>query len=487
MSRGEDALLYGFPTLVLIKLAGFHPWVLRLFPLLLTLASMLLLRQLVRRFFGEPAGSLTALFFGLNPSVLYYARYGTLAAATTFSAILAVYAACLLMESSKPSWQKVMFTQAALYLATLSYATARLVVLMLLAIVMAWAAYWLSQRKLRPVAAALAIILMSGGIYAAQQYFGRSDNFLRARGEQYFYFLEHRDYLNEFLGKTIEPGRVLTSDKISLLKILLERRLPELLKVFSLEGKEYPEGGGAGIVGDPPHLGLYHFVFLPFMIAGFLLVWRRGLFLPGLFMLAWMMFFSLVMLLTTRVDLHRMSLLVVPLSVWGGLGLAGFYAMLARTSAMQKWLTTVLLLLVCSLFADNLRILNGPSNKVTLLEDTRDFLKGWHSTIFLAARFDHTAVSWLNLALLQSRWKDPELRSELLPDQFKDAASDEVIQNEGLNPKIMPVIAELAGRGDVVLVPAEQFGIVRAQAERFSLKSQIFRRRNANMLMFSGR
>jgi len=72
---------------------------------------------------------------------------------------------------------------------------------------------------------------------------------------------------------------------------------------------------------DPPRLPLYPQALAVFVLWGVIATLRRPL--AGLhpFLLTWAAAVCLPLLLTTRVDVHRLMMIIIPLSLWAGIGI----------------------------------------------------------------------------------------------------------------------------------------------------------------------
>src|SRR5207237_3675496 len=96
------------------------------------LLSIVAIYFLAGRFFGSVAGAAAAMLLALNASMLFYGRYGSSPAGTVLAVLLAVFCTWRFLESDNPPWWMAGACAAALYVATLQYAPARLTVLILL-------------------------------------------------------------------------------------------------------------------------------------------------------------------------------------------------------------------------------------------------------------------------------------------------------------------------------------------------------------------
>ena len=169
LSAGHTSLFYGAPTYALFHLIGFSTWTLRISAVLATLLSVAVVYAFGRRFFNPPIGAAMALALGLNICVLFYGRYGSSPAGTMLGLLLALYATWAFLDRDQSAWWMGAVCAAALYVATLQYAPARLMVLALLGYIAAHAAYHWRRMGWRRAVGLLTIVgvagALSGGIW----------------------------------------------------------------------------------------------------------------------------------------------------------------------------------------------------------------------------------------------------------------------------------------------------------------------------------
>jgi hypothetical protein len=323
LSAGNTSLFYGAPTYALFHLLGFSTWILRCAAVVATLLSLAVAFVLARRFFGAGVAAALTLLLALNPAVLFYGRYGSSPAGTMLAVLLAVLATWLFLERNRSAWWRALFCAAALYLATVQYSPARIVVLILLGFIpIALACQWRQLGWQRPLGVLL-IAAVAVAVWYLEGWFHREWYFLHARGEQFFMMLQHPDYIDSLFGQQLVPPRFRAqplqfADKAELLVRALMITVPQYLKLVL--PVLAPPAQAAIVSYDPPPLPLYYGPVALFIVWGLMHSLRRWRSWPHLFLLLWMAAGSVPLLLTNRVDSHRTMLLIIPLSFWAAFG-----------------------------------------------------------------------------------------------------------------------------------------------------------------------
>jgi len=143
--------------------------------------------------------------------------------------------------------------------------------------------------------------------------------FFWARGEQIVGIMNNPIRIHHFLGREVEPEDLTLSDRVDLVGRVLERTVPDSITVW-----RYPFSSEVTVVSvvqsDPPRLPLYPPVLAVFVLWGVIAALRRPLAGVHPFLFAWTAAICLPLLLTTRVDVHRLMLTIIPLSLWAALG-----------------------------------------------------------------------------------------------------------------------------------------------------------------------
>jgi len=458
MSSGQKSLLYGAPTYALLKTFGFHPWTLRVFSVLATLLSVVTAYGIGRRFYGARIGVALAVLLALNVSVLFYGRYGTLSAATLLTSLLAIYCTWLFLDHRRPRWWMGPLCAMALYLATLHYATARLLVIVLLAAIpIVLACQWRSMNWKRLLGFILIGVCVLG-VWQMQKHFGAHKRFHEARGEQFLNFLKSPAYFKQFTGRTVQVHQMTRFDKFELLYRVLETTIPQYLWFVSPQR----DLSTRGILGsDPPRIPLYFAPVAPFLLWGLghsLFRWRRWRYaIP----LAWVVLATGPLLLTNRVDAHRIMLFVVPLSMWAafGVGRAAVILKQARVPiALQHGLAAALALIllwnhVTILFWDKPPASRGCEVIAAELEKIP-------GPLVAGLQMDHREVSLVNLALLERTRRDREQTSRLMQPRLLNRINEGPRRGQPVPGPYVSQLQMLLNQSSLILAPSSRFSSV---------------------------
>jgi hypothetical protein len=464
MSSSQDSLLYGAPTYALFHLFGFKVWVLRVVSVLLTLGSITLIYLIGRRFFGPFHGCAMAALLALNEMVLYYGRYGSSSAGTLFGLLLAIYCTWLFLERERSSWWMGPVCGLSLFLATLQYATARMVVLILLGVIgmvtlHKWREFWWR----RAVGTAL-LALVVWGVWSFEKSHKVERHFHSARGEQFLNFMKSRNYLREYLHRDVDPRTLTGFEKFELLYRVLEITIPQYMAFMSPTLKVYPPGERI-LSADPPPLRLYFSPLLPFLVWGGLVsfvrlkswtcAWRCSWRDTSLFL--WIVLLTGPLLLTNRVDAHRIFLFVIPLMMWTAFGFgeaAGMMGRLRVPGAVQYLLgaalaMTVFLNDINSLFFSKIPPTWAPKSFIA------EEIEKVPGPVVLAIQADHRDVSWLNLVLIERERNDPTRKWSLLEEGVLRSLVEG--GNRNLNPQCSRLESVLKDH-TLLFAPARTFG-----------------------------
>jgi len=452
VSRGDHSLLYGAPTYAIFLNAGFGVAQLRIVAALLAVAAVAVAFLLARRF-GSGVATATALALALSPPLLFYGRYGTSLSGTLLGVLLATWACWGFLAAPARQWWRGLVAALALIVATLGYSPGRLVVLALLAVTAAFTVARLRRDGLRRLGglALLAAVLVGFWVYQAQ--WGAAESFVHARGEQIFNMMRQPGYLEEFLHrpKSDEPQRLATW--IDVASTLVAQRAPEFLSVLGA-----PYGRQVRfdkvVLFDPPRLPLLIAPLLPFLLLG-LATSLRGVRRPEhSTLLGWLLLGSLPLLLTTRVDAHRMALLVVPFALWTAFGLVGAVAVLDE-ARIGRWPRHALgvVLVGCAVWLDVVAIFPVDRRSPVLAPAMIAELPGLRGEVVLAAIADRREIGLVDLALLERQRRDPGSRGRLLPDETVRALVDGV----RADPQRIPELVAQVGAGTLLMVPAKAF------------------------------
>jgi 4-amino-4-deoxy-L-arabinose transferase-like glycosyltransferase len=455
MSTGHKSLFYGAPTYALFKIAGFNTWNLRFIAAILALLSVAVAYLLGRRFLSARIGNAFALLLALNSSVLFYGRYGTLASATLLGALLAIYGVWLFLNEEKPRWWMVLLCGLCLYLATLQYATARLLVLILLAMIpLVVAVEWRRFNRHRLIGLIL-LLLCVGGVWWLQAAHDTARFYHRARGEQFFHFLESSYYYKEFTGREINPNLATRKDKFDLLYGVLDRTIPQYWWFLKPTTDHHVRGF---LDSDPPRIPLYFAPWIVFILWGLghslfqLRSWKHALFV------IWVVLATGPLLLTNRVDAHRIMLFVIPFSMWAAMGVAQGAAIMTK-SGVPRWMMHILAgVLIVLMFWNNITLLFYPKPKEP--EDCRYIVKEMNEIegpVQAALKLDHRKVSWINLAMLERTRRDSSRKATLMEDRLLHGLSQSQLRGRNVPRALIYQVESLLPRVSLILAPSGQY------------------------------
>jgi len=456
LSAGHTSLFYGPPTYLLFDWIAATPATLRLASVLATLLSMATLYSFARRQFSVTTAVAATAFFGLNSAVLFYGRYGSSIAGTMLAVLLAFHATWFFLERGRLTFLRAVLCAAALFAATLQYSPGRLAVLFLLGLIPLVLLVEFRRTKWSHWAGALLIAATAGGVWSFEAHNGRQHYFLHGRGENVLGFFRNPDTIPALVGieHGFAKGPLSTDQKMEVVRIVLSKTSAELGKLISPNPN--PRTNGAVVLYDPPPMPLY---FAPAAVLA-LLGMARGLAgwrswkhaAPLLFAAG----YCAVLLFTNRVDPHRGALLLIPFSLWVGLGAeeAGRLGRRLRTPGAVVFAVAVALA-SAAVFSDVLiRYRAGSSDlspSLQALAEEIDVIRGSTSVWF--AR-DHRELSWLALRLLDKSLRHGEPAGNVLPQLL----SDGLRQDKG-GPMGMAVrqATRLARRGTLLLGPRTLF------------------------------
>lgn len=458
LSAGNTSLFYGAPTYALFHLLGFSTWTLRCAAVVATLLSLAVAFVLARRFFGAGVAAALTLLLALNPAVLFYGRYGSSPAGTMLAVLLAVLATWLFLERNRSAWWRALFCAAALYLATVQYSPARIVVLILLAFIpVALAFQWRQLGWQRPLGVLL-IAVAAGAVWHFESSFHRQGYFLQARGEQFFSMVKSADYINTLFGQELAPprfrgGPLSTADEAQLLARALMITVPQYLKLVL--PVLTPQAQAAIVSYDPPPLPLYYGPVALFIVWGLAHSLRRWRSWPHLCLLLWMAAGSVPLLLTNRVDSHRTMLLIIPLSFWAAFGVWEAARLLAeaRVPRVLQHLLALALILTGVYTAVNMIYYPQPPRSPLSQALVRELdtvpgkalvgMDGWHREL-----------GWAYLRMLERTRTTPQRASDLLEESLLHGLRTE----HGQVPEVfVRDLRRVANGATVLLAPANSY------------------------------
>ena len=331
LSEGDYALVYGFPTALLLS-AHSSLFSLRIVSVLSFLASVLLLGLLCKRFSSKTAGVAALIALGMNLVGLIFGRYGSSIAGTLFSVTLALY--CCATCVARPTVARVIAAGLAMFIATLGYAPARLVVLVLaistlLGIITNTGA---SSRRRALLCGLLVLGVVSTWLF--ERRYERTPTYASARQEQFFGLFytglwpdSMQPQWEAFQRERRQPS---LSDYLDFATELLTTwTIPHLLDLTSpfSDAPDYTRA----FTWDPLQKELYEPFLFPFLLLGLVICSRRSSKWFHRVLLGWIAMSTIPILFTNRVDTYRTSMALIPISVYIAIGVAEALAELRRT------------------------------------------------------------------------------------------------------------------------------------------------------------
>ncbi|HEX7667965.1 MAG TPA: hypothetical protein VF395_00170, partial [Polyangiaceae bacterium] len=332
VSTGHDSLLYGVPTYALL-LTGFNPLNLRLVAAIFAILIPFLGWWVGRRFLGEATGAVLAVLLAFNPCLVFYGHYGTSLTATVFCSLAAMGSIWALLLWDGPALLRLLLAAAVLFVTTLHYSPARVLVAFLVAFAPVAALLAVRRRGIRNAAAAGGLLALAAFVWHIEGRFGHNEAFFRASGEQILHFVKNPDYVKRYLSRAVPPETLTFAEKAEFALNLGRDTYPQMLEVIA--PRLVPETHGLLFDADPPPVPLYLASLAPFIAWGLALSFRR---LPSPVSASLAFGFLTLfgaLLMTTRVDSPRTSLFTLFFSIWSALGLVEAWRTL-RTAGVPR-------------------------------------------------------------------------------------------------------------------------------------------------------
>jgi hypothetical protein len=343
----------------------------------------------------------------------------------------------------------------ALYLATLQYATARLLVLILLAMIPAvLVVEWRRFNVKRAIGFAV-ILLWVVGVWKFEKHHGAERAYVHARGEQYFTFLKEPGYFRDFTGRTHDPNRITLQDRFDLLKGVLKRTVPQFRWFVS---PQTDLRTNSILEGDPPRIPLYSAALFPFLLWGLgyslfrLRSWRYSL--P----VVWVALATGPLLLTNRVDAHRIMVFVIPFTLWIAFGV-GDAAQIVKRGKTLRWLQhTFAIFLALILLWKNSVLLFWESPPISrTCEVLTEEIQKIEGPLRVGVRGDHREISLVNLALLERTRRNPENTGLMIPLELTDRLGDDNAPDRRQADGGMNWMTSFLQEATVIMAPSTQF------------------------------
>ena len=232
---------------------------------------------------------------------------------------------------------------------------------------------------------------------------------------------------------------------------VLERTVPDSITVW-----RYPFSSEVTVVSvvqsDPPRLHLYPPVLAVFVLWGVIAALRRPLAGVHPFLFAWTAAICLPLLLTTRVDVHRLMLTIIPLSLWAALGVHRATRTMAACRVPAVAQVGCAALLLMGVAAGNSRFLYHQSSPpVRLSAAVLTELENIEGPVRLVFDTVHRDLGRVELPLLdRQRHSD-----ERLPVKVSKSERDDLLREGGPPHDAIIALAKNLDRSSLILAPAE--------------------------------
>jgi 4-amino-4-deoxy-L-arabinose transferase-like glycosyltransferase len=476
-----------------MRWGGFSTLSLRLFA---TLAAVLLVAALwafVHRHFGPEAGAVAVLVGALNTYVVFYGKYGTSLAATLLLCVVGALATGHLVRAEAPAWWTGPIAGLALFFATLHYSPGRLVVLVLVFSLVPPLVVAFRRRLWRSLAAFAGLAAVLSGVVVAQFALGGQRFFLHARGEQLFAMLKQPDYIRDYLAGEVpafdafkkwavrtglltggpnaaqrNPERRLTLDQVS-----SADRFEVAFKVFAatvpqlerfLSPFELIECSDQRIFDDPPPIKPYFAPFAVFTLLGAALSLRRFREWRHAVLLAWFGVSVAPVLLTTRLDAHRIVVSAVPLIVWTALGVVEVSGAIGRLGVSRRvraglgWVLAALLLVGTGSVVLRQEVDGGEQRQVLAAA------RRLPGPVVVGALIDHRQRAWIELGLLERTRRNRDADGQMLDEELRE---DLAHPEESWPTDLLDRVQSVCAHSTLILAPEDAY---RTAVDRLRLR-----------------
>ena len=415
VSTGHDSLLFGSGTYGLWKLVNVSPATLRLTSLLLAAACLPAAYWVGRAVGGRHVAAAALVVIAVNPVLLFYGRYGVSLTATFFSVLLLLGVFVRMLDPNREGWRFGLVAAGAAFLATLGYATGRVVaVAVVMTTLLYGARHWRRLGRERRRAFFVMVIVLAA-VWIVQAASNRTREFVSVNREHIATTDVRPEWVEELLGEDVDPEHLTFNHRLIMARKVVSGALVELKEVLSFP---FLRSNHPWLVlgDDPPEFPLAQGPTLLFALWGVSLsiaAWRRRW--PLLLMTA-LAAATLPLLLTNRVDVHRLSLAALPVVVWAAMGLVAASRVMCecRVPAVARHVVAAVLLVLVA--ADNSTFLFFPtppdrSHIVPAVAAEITSIKG---QVAVGVADDFRSEAEIELFLLDQRRLDTSDRGELL-------------------------------------------------------------------------
>jgi Dolichyl-phosphate-mannose-protein mannosyltransferase len=464
LSLGYQSLFYGAPTYGLFQVLGYSAWTLRIAAVVAMLASIVAMYALGRRFFGPLVGGAAAMLLALNECALFYGRYGSSPAATVFCVLLAVFATLLFLDCDRPAWWMSLACAATLFVATLHYAPGRLVVLILLGFIPMMVVLQWRRLSWQRVVGLVVLVVGAVGVWVAQGPQGQAALF-SGQGEQFFFMTKFPDYVARLCPSCQELLPDQTAYQMALLQRWFGITVPEYLSLIG-------PGIQTGRLRDwaaPVFPQLYYGPLAVFVLWGVVHSLRRWTAPPHALLLVWVAGATVPLLLTNRVDSHRMMLFVIPLTLWGALGVWEAARLMRDATVPTVAQHLLAAALAVTVVAHDVQLLWGPTPRRSpasrVLSEEIANVPGRVAVGGMIDTPNDTLrdFGFVQLELLERGRLDPTRKGVVVPSRILMQLQE---GGSAVGDETLDELAKIVDDGTLVLAPADVFRPAATALER---------------------
>lgn len=348
ISTTPGSLFFGIPARALASMFPPHRLNLRLLAAfwgILTVAAVYLCAD---RVLSRVAAVSTALMLSMQPAFLFYCQYvSSIAPTFFFSACLFFLTLSLASSGRVPAW-KTIPACLLFYAGTLGYLSGRLTVVIFLIWIAASRVIRSMRCHVRPPRPISLLFTAAAVVFLIQWHRGAAAAFGYGNEYQIFTLVHDRALVNSLLGESVDHGSL--AQKVRFAWVLGSSHFPALKHVIWPFSPHSLAPQHWSTIGHTPDIPLFNPFLLPFLLVGCsvkLTLRRRSVRALSLF---WLLALMTGVLLTHRVDLNRLSLCVIPLSLLCGLGMEHIWWM-ARESGRRGQILCCSLSIVLAGFA----------------------------------------------------------------------------------------------------------------------------------------
>jgi hypothetical protein len=454
VSSSHHSFLWGSGTYALWRFVGVSPMTLRLMSVFLAIACLPVVFAVGKRVGGPCVATAGLVVISINPVLIFYGRYGASITATLFAVLLVLLACERLVDPGEDHWWLGLAAAGAIFLGTLGYSPGRVVTVVLVTTTfLVGALSWRRLARGRRLSVALMVIVLAG-VGLAQVVSGTAGSFVSARGEHAFALSEKPEMVEQFLDEQADPKRLTPHQRLIFTGNMIANGLSGLKSALSFS--IMPMESAWHVLGrDPPDLPLIQGPLVLFALWGFvraLADWRRGW---PILLVAALAGASLPLLLTNRVDIHRLSLASLPLVVSASLGVvaANRVAHACGISIAVRHVVAAALFVLVAANNSTFLFYAGQPRRSFMTMRVQSEIDSISDPVVVGLVCDHRSAGEIRLALVDRQRLDHVQSGEFLSDEMVDALTDKERPDE----KAVILIEEMLDRAAVILAPRGPF------------------------------